>query len=87
MGYNYRLTNIQAALGVAQLEQISTILENKENIHRYYDNEINKIDGLSIAKVPDYAENNHWLNILQIEDSYPLRNHLLLDKLNKKEFL
>jgi len=84
VGYNYRLTNIQAALGVAQLEQISTILENKKNIHRYYYNEINKIDGLSLAKVPDYAENNHWLNILQIEDSYPLRNQLLLEKLNKK---
>jgi perosamine synthetase len=67
MGYNFRLTNIQAALGVAQLEQLPAILKRKKEIHDYYKKEINDIDGLFISKTPNYAYNNHWLNLLQID--------------------
>ena len=67
IGYNFRLTNIQAALGVAQLEQLPGFLEKKLEIHRQYKKKIKSIDGLTIAPVPDYADNNHWLNILCID--------------------
>jgi dTDP-4-amino-4,6-dideoxygalactose transaminase len=67
IGYNFRLTNIQAALGVAQLEQLTGFLDRKKEIHQQYVNGIENISGLEIAKVPDYANNNHWLNILRIE--------------------
>jgi aminotransferase in exopolysaccharide biosynthesis len=66
IGYNFRLTNIQAALGVAQLEQLSAILNRKKEIHHFYQKAFEGIDGLSISKVPDYADNNHWMNLLQI---------------------
>ena len=67
IGYNFRLTNIQAALGVAQLEQLPDILKRKKEIHHFYQKEFEGIDGLSISKVPDYADNNHWMNLLQID--------------------
>lgn len=67
VGYNFRLTNIQAALGVAQLEQLDTFLKRKKEINKFYKNEINKIDGLSILDSPEYSSNNHWINILQID--------------------
>jgi len=67
VGYNYRLTNIQAALGVAQLELLKTKLNKKREIHNYYKNMIKKISGLTIASTPLYSSNNHWLNILQID--------------------
>ena len=67
IGYNFRLTNIQAALGVAQLEQLPSILKRKKEIYDFYQSALEKIDGLSISKVPDYAENNHWLNLLQVD--------------------
>jgi perosamine synthetase len=67
IGYNFRLTNIQAALGVAQLEQLPDILKRKKEIHEYYQSVIKNIDGLSLSKVPAYADNNHWLNLLQID--------------------
>jgi len=67
IGYNYRLTNIQAALGVAQLEQIPIFLNQKKEIHKYYHESINNILGLSLSITPDYADNNHWLNLLQID--------------------
>jgi len=67
IGYNFRLTNIQAALGVAQLEQLPDILKRKKEIHEFYQSAIENINGLSISKVPDYANNNHWMNLLQID--------------------
>ena len=74
IGYNFRLTNVQSALGVAQLEQLQMILERKKEIHQHYTSAIMAIDGLSIAPVPEYAENNYWLNILRIEPDVYGRN-------------
>jgi perosamine synthetase len=67
IGYNFRLTNIQAALGVAQLEQLPDFLAHKKNIHQAYVKALEKIDGLTIAPVPDYANSNYWMNLLQID--------------------
>ena len=68
IGYNFRLTNIQSALGVAQLEQLPNILNRKKEIYNYYQSAIENIDGLSISKFPNYADNNHWMNLLKIEN-------------------
>lgn len=67
VGYNYRMTNLQAALGVAQLERLQEFLEIKKNNYRYYKERIDNIPGLRLADVPGYAENNHWMFALQIE--------------------
>tara|TARA_Y100001958_G_scaffold81012_1_gene54746 strand:- start:5725 stop:6885 length:1161 start_codon:yes stop_codon:yes gene_type:complete len=69
IGYNFRLTNIQAALGVAQLEKISEIIKRKSEIHRKYKDGIKHLDGINIAEGPNYAKNNNWLNMIIIEHS------------------
>lgn len=85
IGYNFRLTNMQAALGVAQLEQLNQFLKKKKHIHKKYTEGVSKIKHLSIAVVPDYANNNHWLNILQINDkNYKKKKNELKNKLKKK---
>ncbi len=71
IGYNYRLTNIQAAMGVAQLEKLNKFIEIKKENYELYKDKINSINGLKIAGVPVYAQQNHWLYALQIdEDGY-----------------
>ena len=69
IGYNFRLTNIQAALGVAQLEQLPDILKRKKKYIIFIKKELKNIDGLSISKVPYYANNNHWINLLDIDSN------------------
>ena len=66
VGYNFRLTNIQAALGIAQLEVLSKYIKKKKIIHERYKHKLSKINGLVISKVPHFASNNYWLNILEI---------------------
>ena len=68
IGYNHRLTNIQSALGVAQLEQLPRFIERKREIYNQYQTLLENIDGLTLACVPNYAKNNHWLNLLQIDN-------------------
>lgn len=67
IGYNLRLTNIQAALGVAQMEQLQGFLKRKKEIFKKYQPVINDVNGLSLADVPDYADSNHWMNVLLID--------------------
>jgi len=67
IGYNYRLTNIQSAMGVAQLEKLPEYLKIKENNYKLYKEEIDKIPGLHLSEVPNYADNNHWMYELQID--------------------
>ena len=68
IGYNFRLSNIQAALGVAQLEQLPEFLKRKRDVHKQYVEAVEKIEGLAMATVPDYADNNNWMNLLQIDN-------------------
>ena len=74
IGFNYRLTNIQAALGVAQLELLKTKLNKKREVRNYYKSMIKEIPGLKIASTPLYSSNNYWLNILQIDTLIYKRN-------------
>lgn len=69
IGYNFRLSNLQAALGVAQLEQLPKYLETKKRNYDEYKKNIADIPGLRLAEVPGYASNNHWMYALQIEES------------------
>jgi aminotransferase in exopolysaccharide biosynthesis len=71
MGYNFRLTNVAAAIGVAQMEVLPEYLESKRRTYEVYREAAASIEGLRIADVPDYATNNHWMIGLQIDaDAY-----------------
>jgi aminotransferase in exopolysaccharide biosynthesis len=78
IGYNFRLTNIQAALGVAQLEQLPVFLKRKCEIFIQYQTALENITGLILAGVPNYAHNNHWINLLQIESEVYLKDRKTL---------
>lgn len=67
VGYNFRLTNLQAALGVAQLERLPAYLTAKQRNYEHYRRGIVDIDGLALAQPPGYATNNLWMYGLQID--------------------
>ena len=67
IGYNFRLTNVQAAIGVAQLELLPEFLATKRKNFLMYKEKIEKINGLTLADSPPYARNNHWMYPLQID--------------------
>ncbi|KHD15808.1 LegC family aminotransferase [Clostridium butyricum] len=68
IGYNYRMTNIQAALGVAQLEKIEEFILIKKRNFEKYKNEINNIDGIHIIDFNENIRSNYWFYSLVIEN-------------------
>ena len=66
IGYNYKLSNINATLGLAQFKNIKIFIKKRVLIHSIYKEKVNKIRGLCILETPFYANNNHWLTILRI---------------------
>ncbi|MGD8786764.1 MAG: LegC family aminotransferase [Phycisphaerales bacterium] len=82
IGYNYRLTNIQAAIGVAQLEYLSEFIETKRNNYNSYKKAIENIPGLHLADMPSYAKNNCWMYALQLnEKEYGQSKETLIQRL------
>lgn len=63
IAYNYRMPNVNAAIGLAQLEQISEYLIKKRKLADRYLEFFSKI-GIEFLKEPDYAKSNYWLNAL-----------------------
>ena len=64
IGYNYRLPNINAALGCAQLEQLPSFLEAKRRLFRRYQEAFNGIQGAGIVTEPEGCQSNYWLQTL-----------------------
>lgn len=81
LGYNYRLTNMQAAVGVAQLEKIDRILEAKLGIARMYNKLLHNIPGILLPPHKEWAENVYWLYSIVITDEFGLSRDTLMEKL------
>lgn len=86
IGYNFRLTNIQAAVGLAQIQQLDYFLSRKKYIYEFYKKFCSKIEGLEMASCPKYSINNNWMSILQIDqDIYGKdREDVMMHLSNKK---
>lgn len=62
LGWNYRMTNMQAAIGVAQLENISKIVKRKRHIGERYNNNLKSIEKLELPlQETDFAKNIYWV--------------------------
>lgn len=83
VGYNYRLTNVLSAIGVAQLEQIEEFKWIKHSLFSRYKEGINSSFGIELAPPPSYASNNLWMFPLQITEKYGLTREQLMAKLEE----
>lgn len=61
IGYNYRLVNVLAAIGVAQMEEFPTLLENKRKMDHFYRTQLNGVGDIVFQEVSDDVDANCWL--------------------------
>ncbi len=66
-GFNYRMTNIQAALGLAQMECIENFLSQRAKVVALYNERLKKIPGLLIPRTESWARNIHWLYTVEVD--------------------
>jgi len=84
LGYNYRMTNIQAALGVAQFERIDQILERKRSIAQAYSEQLQDVPGIVLPVEEPWARNVYWVWGILLEEETGLGGARFAEKLFKK---
>ena len=68
IGYNYRMPNINAALGCAQLEHIEEYVADKRATAKAYAEYFKNIDGIDFFEEPEDCRSNYWLNVVMLKD-------------------
>ncbi len=86
IGYNYRLTNVSAAIGLAQMEQLDTFLTRKHQIKEIYFNELSNIGDIEFQKVNDNVDSNWWLFTIMSKYQKKLLKNLNNNKLQSRPF-
>lgn len=61
VGFKYKMSSMQAALGLAQLERIEELVETKRRIFGWYESDLKGIEGLKLNCEPDGTRNNYWM--------------------------
>ena len=83
VGYNYRMPNINAALGCAQLEQLPAKLAAKRYLFGEYHDAFAEIKGVTLFKEPQNCQSNYWLQCLVLDENESENRNLILELTNK----
>jgi len=87
IGYNYRMPNLNAALGCAQLEQLPGMLAAKRELFLVYSDAFSQIDHLDLLKEPKQCQSNYWLQALLLDEEYSDQRDIILKATNDAGFM
>lgn len=84
LGYNYRLTNMQAAIGLAQLERMDEFVQKKRRIGEIYNDLLCNVKGIQLnLNETDYAKSIYWVYGIVLKDEIPFDASEAIKKLEK----
>jgi perosamine synthetase len=72
LGHNFRLTNVQAAIGCAQIDRLPEALRRKERMARLYGELLGGLPGLQLPPQSEDCDNVHWVYGVVLDDDHPL---------------
>ena len=81
-GYNYRMSNVLAAIGVAQMEVLTDRVERKREIFEFYKKELSEIEEITFMPEIENAYGNRWLTTILFEKTDPLKVVEALEEVN-----
>jgi perosamine synthetase len=84
VGYNYRLTDIQAAIGLVQMKRISAMLEQRSQQAKLYDSELSSLEEIQPPFVPEYAEPAWTSYCIKLRPSSKVDRDTLLTRLSER---
>lgn len=87
IGYNYRLPNLNAALGCAQLEQLPTKLAAKRRLFQRYQAAFAAVDGVTLMAEPEHSQSNYWLQTLVIAPEQAALRDAILQATNDAGYM
>ena len=83
IGYNYRMSNVCAAIGLGQLEVLETRVVKRRYIHDYYKNQLSKIESIKFLNDIDGFYSNRWLTTIVLEENSKINNEKIRLELQK----
>jgi len=84
MGFNYRLTNLQAAIGVAQTENAEMLVKARKDIGKRYHEKLKDIPGLILPVEKDYAKNVYWMYGIILSKEIKMSKEEVMTELGEK---
>ena len=87
VGYNYRMPNLNAALGISQLMDLPTRIASKRTLAAAYECAFSGQDGLIVLKEPSHAISNYWLNAIILDSAAVGCRDAVLEGLHKIGFM
>jgi dTDP-4-amino-4,6-dideoxygalactose transaminase len=81
LGFNYRMTDIQAAVGRVQLKRLPELLVRRRQMAGVYNKAIAEIPGLEVPYVPDYARTNYQSYAVRVTPDYPIGRDELMQRM------
>ncbi len=82
VGYNYRLTNVNAAIGCAQLERLDEFIERKRRLAERYTEAFANLNGVRLFTEPRDCRSNYWLNVMLLDPEVEVRRDEVLELVN-----
>lgn len=83
LGYNFRMTNLQAAVGVARLEQVKDFIERKRALARYYKSRLSDFKQIRFMTEKPYAKSVYWVYAIRLKPEYGMESKELMKRLKK----
>lgn len=84
VGYNFRMTNMQAAIGLAQLKRVNVFIKRRKNVFNYYNNNLNKNKRITFLPNNEWSENSYWSYTVKINNLGLQKRDKLLEQLKKR---
>lgn len=83
VGYKYKMSNLQAALGLAQLERIDELVAKKRLIYQWYRNRLNHIEGIKLNIEKPNVKNNYWMTSIVLSKNFRINRDRLMKELKE----
>jgi perosamine synthetase len=84
IAYKYKMSSMQAALGLAQLERIDELIARKREIFRWYKEELSGIEGLTLNPGPATTQNSYWMVTVLLARELEVGRDFLIKAMNEK---
>ena len=83
VAHKYKMSSMQAALGLAQLERIEELIQKKRELFKWYQEELDGLDGITLNAEPEGTLNTYWMITVVLDPEFGLNKSQLIERLNQ----
>lgn len=84
VGYKYKMSSMQAALGLAQIERVDELVERKRKIFKWYKKGLDAIEGITLNNEPEGTKNSYWMVSIILNPGFGIKKEELFYQMNEQ---